>query len=790
MTSKRCFFNIMKEDFRHKLWMLVLSILGNLLALPVLFMLFDADNGFYYDGMSAAGLIGRAGDILSFFSEAVCASGGVIAIVGALIVGLAGFRYVFHRNMVDTYHSIPVKRRTLFLAAWLNGFLIWFVPFIVNLVAAVILGVNRLGRLREGFQAAPGKTQEQIEAFAQLTGGRLVKEAFVSAIALAIAFFLVYHLVLLAVMFCGNVLNTLVLAAVGGAGSISLYGLWYAFKLSYFDTFFWNAPWNRPGSFQQALYASPLVSSIYLLSVRVEAAANPGGTDFLSRCIINFCIALLLGLAAALIYLRRPSELAETGVRNRPVKFVVQILTSLVAGLGGWLIFYSIVPDPEGVGRGLVWGIFGLLFVGILVFGVMDIVFRMDFKAFFAHRLLMAGMMAASLLICLGFCFDWTGYDTYLPEKEMIQEIAVLVPGYSARGYGYDVEILDEMHFTDADAAYAYLERAVAHYQKDEGAAATQEDWTEGRSRSGDAWTKVTLKNGKSYYRAYSIFSYDSEAALKLLASREYTDLFFRLTEEDIGKAQSLILRRGGEEEVLIKKGKAGSGGEEELRKICEAYNQDLEESPELIIRDESRILAGLILEGERYSDRRYITLYEGMSHTREALRECGLGSYADFIPAEDVSEIRLYVNIPYGEGTDGLDGASILKYAREEYLVYDGEGPVEEEKEETYIGDAPAIESYTIDAAVGELYYSVRDPEEIEELLGLVSFGNSYSSDGLFGKVRVGHIELIMKGDASKDQDIIIDKEGRERNVFSVMVYEGTLPEKYILRFGNLTLE
>ena len=31
MTSKRCFFKLMKEDFRHKIWMLALSILGNLL---------------------------------------------------------------------------------------------------------------------------------------------------------------------------------------------------------------------------------------------------------------------------------------------------------------------------------------------------------------------------------------------------------------------------------------------------------------------------------------------------------------------------------------------------------------------------------------------------------------------------------------------------------------------------------------------------------------------------------------------------------------------------------------
>lgn len=39
MTSRHCFFSVMKEDLRHKTWMLALSVLGNLLALPVLFLL-------------------------------------------------------------------------------------------------------------------------------------------------------------------------------------------------------------------------------------------------------------------------------------------------------------------------------------------------------------------------------------------------------------------------------------------------------------------------------------------------------------------------------------------------------------------------------------------------------------------------------------------------------------------------------------------------------------------------------------------------------------------------------
>ena len=39
MTSKHLFFKAMKEDIRHKLWMVALSVLGNFLVLTVGWMI-------------------------------------------------------------------------------------------------------------------------------------------------------------------------------------------------------------------------------------------------------------------------------------------------------------------------------------------------------------------------------------------------------------------------------------------------------------------------------------------------------------------------------------------------------------------------------------------------------------------------------------------------------------------------------------------------------------------------------------------------------------------------------
>ena len=101
MTSKHCFSKVMREDFRHKTWMLALSILGNLLAIPVAFLIYSGRRAYYTMPISsseATPLLRDAQILANVFSGTLPIAAGIIAIAGAVIVGLFGFRYVFHRK--------------------------------------------------------------------------------------------------------------------------------------------------------------------------------------------------------------------------------------------------------------------------------------------------------------------------------------------------------------------------------------------------------------------------------------------------------------------------------------------------------------------------------------------------------------------------------------------------------------------------------------------------------------------------------------------------------------------
>lgn len=129
MTSNRFFFKIMKEDLRHKIWMMALSVLTSTLMLPVVWLIWWSNRS----GSGATDALflleeNRPKAILQtidFFRGHFMLAGGFQTVAGALVTGLSGFRYVFHKNMVDTYHSMPVKRSTLFASGYLNGILIW-----------------------------------------------------------------------------------------------------------------------------------------------------------------------------------------------------------------------------------------------------------------------------------------------------------------------------------------------------------------------------------------------------------------------------------------------------------------------------------------------------------------------------------------------------------------------------------------------------------------------------------------------------------------------------------------
>lgn len=770
MTSKRCFFKLMKEDFRHKIWMLALSILGNLLAIPVAYFLYGSSVPYYHLTDNRAGQLVQTGQrISSFFREGICITAGIIAIVGALIVGVAGFRFVFHRNMVDTYHSMPVKRTTLFGIGWLNGFLIWFIPFFLSLFLTMSFGAARLSGIIRELDSIPDKEEYVNNVLIAMRSFSVWKTGFATAGILIIAYLLVYHLTLAAAMLCGNVLNTLVLTGVFGTGTVGLYLLNLLFQEIFYDTYCYGA---GDELVMRALYGSPLASAIYLL---YRWTQNSYGEMLEAGTVVwNLLIALALGGLALFFYSRRPSELAENGVKNPPVRFLVQTVVTFAAGMGGWLMFYGITSDMMGAEEGarLAWSIFGAILCGVLAFGIMDILYKMEFRAFLSHKLRMLVTMAGVLVLCFFFQMDWSGYDTRLPAKEDIREMSFYTYAYNnSQTYGDILKQTARWSYKDVDVIYDFLENAVAYYRTDSHPADVDINNTKGINVA----VKVMLKNGKDYYREYNIYDYtNNESLFEMLVSQEYMDTFYKISEEAMQNVTYVSFRRYSYGENL-EKGKGIS--QEVINSICNAYNQDVAEHPELFIRDDSRCIARIVMEGTSYLGRKTLAVYEEMTHTREALRENHLEEWADMPKASEIEAINLRLGCTVSEAVEKhLDPVEL---AREEFGVYqDGEPAGEEAVNEAMVETADTIvfedgyytESYYDYGDGGTLQITVTDPAEIEELLQLSSYERGGSSVFFSRQNYCSGLEAVTT-DGKRDY---------------MEIPLGALPEKYILRFAD----
>ncbi len=723
MTSKRFFFKVLREDLRHKTWMLALSALGSFLMILVVWLIwwsnqrevteavenslsrFEADNRAF-----------AIRETISFFGDFVTMMGGIVAIFGAVITGLFGFRYVFHKNMADVYHSLPVKRDTLFAAGALNGFLIWFVPFLAFCLPTVALAAGFLRRL--------GAAGEDM--------GRLLGTAAVTTAVLATVFLLVYGLVLTAVMLGGNILNTLAGMMILGFGSVSIYGLVYVFFANYMERFFGSWNWTRMA------YTSPFFSAPVLLYRRANMSDDPGA--FCAGMAVNLCVAAGLLVCAWLLYRRRASELAEHGTRNRTAMALMRVVTGAVAGMGGWILFMLFTADFT-----VLWGTFGLVFCGVLCLGVLDIIFAMDFKAFFAHKFQMGAVLGAVLLLCFGFYWDWAGYDDYLPKKESIAEIGIGAAGQFCNRYIDDdseYSPLQTMHFQDADAFYAYLEQAVA----------TDEGWQVAVP------TRVTLQNGRSYYRRYFMARDHRELLWPLVSNEEYLKAAFCLDRETVQSCAEFELQRAdGRESFRLKDCRRGT-----LEGIIEAYNQDILEDPEGAFLGKGRRLVGMNFvikdrEGSRVSVR--INVYDTMERTVEALENAGFGEWVSPVDPAEITCIKL--GLPGGLPEEDVTARDRIALAGKYYGV---SGAWAWEEEEMYEAAETRDGSYEQNYVV-----EITDRVQIRELLELMHYTEPCRSDVMF---QDGCIEIACVN--------------REGEFFWLYLPKGALPEKYIRMFGE----
>lgn len=460
-----------KGVFRKgQVWLPALAAIGFLLAFPVaeLISLGNWESLGYSPEELAMSYMG-------LWKKSFLYTGMAVALASALINALNSFWYLYSPAKVDFYHCLPVSRKRMFAEKALTGVKYYLFPYVVMEFLAVCIGASR------GFFSLE------------------LMSLAVKMLAIHLVMYLTaYFAVTLAVCLTGNLLM-----GVLTMGGIFLYGPALAFVLNGYGMEFFRTYWgpNELGGLQFLFQCSPLTLDVTFIDKYSRAQACAG------YFLLLVLAAVIFAAASCFAYLKRPVEEAGKSVVYRFMEYVMYFMVVIPAGLGIGLIFHAI---PTGTTKEA-WWIFGLVSGTVLIHGILQVVFRLDFRSFFSGKKAFI-LSAVCVAVCaLVFRQDLTGYDSYLPAYEKLEGIAVrandnledgkLVKEKEDGSY----RLISEMERTEEGLSmspeiYQALERIVENQNLEKGL-----EW----NRTFDV--KYRLKSGKETYRRYRYSMSSSE---------------------------------------------------------------------------------------------------------------------------------------------------------------------------------------------------------------------------------------------------------------------------------------
>lgn len=478
MTSQISLSKLMKIDIKSRTWLIVLSTAVQMILGPVV-GLFALTTG---TGDKAEFAINQA------FQIEYTIIGPMITIVGAVLVALIGFRFLFSKRMMDLYGSIPVSRNKMFLAVYIDSILIYAIPFVCSILLTSVACIARDGSMASMVMAKAGM-------------------ALISGI---LSFLIVYHMCLVVVMLSGHPFVAITGIVLAGVAIIAGYLVILGMASIFFNTFI---GWNF-SAFRIA-WMSPLTIPYSMSGVFNTDAVIANDMDVIIFMIGNIVVCIVNLILAVTLYNKRKSELAEGGVTNRAYVIIIRSVSAAVIGLYGAL---SLIIMGSSVG--VIWSIIGVIIGVVASFGIINMILHRTGRAFFKDKFVMIGTLVFTVILTLTFTVDLFHYDTYLPSKGSIESANISFTDYSDDGIRFDIvdgKINDEYDsrkniskytLTDTDKIYELLEYGAECAAEETTTPVGLFDsvvYDKFYTEYKEVLIKVNLTNGTYYYRRYRI---------------------------------------------------------------------------------------------------------------------------------------------------------------------------------------------------------------------------------------------------------------------------------------------
>ncbi|MFR1634301.1 MAG: hypothetical protein ACLSUF_04970 [Oscillospiraceae bacterium] len=401
MQSATSFFNraLFRKNLQRfwPLWLGYVLIWLLLLPLPLLNELAD------YHGVPIVADV-------SYYLLQIGAYGGlVMGAVFGIFFAMAMFAYLTNPRATQGFHSMPVRRETLYATNYLTG--------LVCMVSALVLAFALAGITAACFGAL------------NLTA---LGTALLAAV-LSVLFF--YSFAVLCMMFTGQILAAPVFY---GTLNFLAVGMEYLVRTFAGNFLYGYSGYSAPETFA---FLSPAWELVCVLDVsnvaRVDRILSDGtyqvirGGEYMLSGLgvlgIYAAVGIVLAVLGLLVYRRRASEATGSIVTvawARPIfKYGVAVCSAF--SLGQLIYFLVFGLNLHNGQYSLPGTIACMLFTGLLGYFAAEMLLHKSFRVWRTGRV--GALVFSAVLVCFGVAMslDLTGYEGYTPDAEEVEFVSV-----------------------------------------------------------------------------------------------------------------------------------------------------------------------------------------------------------------------------------------------------------------------------------------------------------------------------------------------------------------------------
>ena len=462
-SSSSNFMTLQKNIFKRRKWLVILAFLVFILYNAVFIGIRLSNHDISGSGMpdQVKYLFGNQG------------LNSIITIVGAVLLGIEGFYWLDSRARLDFYESQPVSRNAHFFGIVINSTVIYTVSYLVSLLLGfIVAGIGHALNLS------------------------VISTAFVAFVRNLFLYFSVFSFSVLAIMLTGNIVVAVIADAVLLTYEI-MFDLSINSCLGYIVTMPNGTFFSTHGIF------SPL-STIRNYMRTGEAIGH------------NIFMGIVVLLIAWLLYRNRKAEFAGNSVPYRVVRYITKIAVIFICCIVAALV----ITGGSRYQTSPVCLVIIMLITMIVVGGVMEAIYNSDVKKIFKGFGYSAIGCAAALVLFLGFYFDITGYNHWVPDASQVSS-AYITSDSNMENFKYEYT-KKYMKLTDIDTMNTLLSIG-------------EETAVNGESE--DCIYGITIyyrmKNGQIKGRKVNIPVSCKDSLNKILSSEEFKEGWFRFYHDE-----------------------------------------------------------------------------------------------------------------------------------------------------------------------------------------------------------------------------------------------------------------